>query len=236
MSNEKILSELEKGREVGVEELGFKGSRVLKLLCTFTLLAFGAVSVYLLFCQIAPLTSNQSSQKATLRGAENLPANSGLPRLMNQVGNDPRGKIAAHLTADPIKGKTNKLAWQKETGIAFSHGIEFANNSLLISRPGFYFIYTQVVFYSSQCEGNTVFLSHDMHKLSLAYPEETILLRATKSVCHNGQHDDPWYKTSYQGAIFEFEAGDRIYSRVTDKVLKYLDTKEGKTFFGIFAL
>ncbi|XP_067865268.1 tumor necrosis factor-like [Heterodontus francisci] len=236
MSSEKMLSDLENGREIVVEEIGFQGRRFLKLFCSVAVLAFVAVSSYVLFCQIGAPTANQTNRKAALRGAEDLSANNGLPHLMQQVGNDPRERIAAHLTADPIRGKPNELTWQEEAGIAFSYGIEFSNNSLLIKKPGFYFIYTQVVFYYSRCEENTVFLSHDMHKLSLAYPEETILLKATKSVCHHGRHDDPWYKTSYQGAIFEFEAGDRIFSRVTENVVKYLDMKEGKTFFGIFAL
>ncbi|XP_055487291.1 lymphotoxin-alpha-like [Leucoraja erinacea] len=138
-------------------------------------------------------------------------------------------------TADPNRG-ISKLVWQDDVGIAFSYGIEFSNNSLLIQKPGLYFVYTQVVFYARQCEGRTVFLSHDIHKFSPAYPVETILLKATKSVCHNHQHSDLWFKTSYQGAIFEMEAGDRIFSRVPKGVVRYLDTKEGKTFFGAFAL
>nr|NP_001409330.1 tumor necrosis factor-like [Carcharodon carcharias] len=233
MSHEKMLPDLENGREIAVEKMGHQGSRFLKLSCTIAVLAFVSVSFYLLFCQIGPPDANR---KAAVRGAEDLSANSGLHHLRKQVGNDPRGRIAAHLTADPIKGESDELTWQEESGIAFSSGIEFSNNSLLIKKTGFYFIYTQVVFYYSQCEESTIFLSHDMHKLSLAYPEETILLKATKSVCHHGHHDDPWYKTSYQGAIFDFEAGDRIFSRVPANVAKYLDKTEGKTFFGIFAL
>ncbi|XP_038672901.1 lymphotoxin-alpha-like [Scyliorhinus canicula] len=234
MSNE-MLAKLESGR--GVEEGetggGWQGRRWHRLSCSLVALAVLAISSYLVYSQLIPQTT---SQKAALSGAEDLSANSGLPHLMRQVRNSPRERIAAHLTADPINGNPNELTWQEDAGIAFSHGIEFSNNSLLIKRTGFYFIYTQVVFYYSQCEEDTIFLSHDMHKLSLAYPEETVLLKATKSVCHHGRHDDPWYKTSYQGAIFDFEAGDRVYSRVPSNVARYLDKAEGKTFFGIFAL
>ncbi|XP_078422450.1 lymphotoxin-alpha-like [Cetorhinus maximus] len=275
MSNQKMLPDLENGREIAVGETGHQGSRLLKLCCTIAVLVFVSVSFYLLFCPIGPPDANRGwrggnfllisllaapryaeiapivapnsedarlppvapqPHKTAVRGAEDLSANGGLHHLRKQVGNDPRGRIAAHLTADPIKGESDELTWQEESGIAFSSGIEFSNNSLLIKKTGFYFIYTQVVFYYSQCEESTIFLSHDMHKLSLAYPEETILLKATKSVCHHGHHDDPWYKTSYQGAIFDFEAGDRIFSRVPANVAKYLDKTEGKTFFGIFAL
>ncbi|XP_078075187.1 tumor necrosis factor-like [Mustelus asterias] len=233
MSSEKMLSELESGRDMAVEGAETQGRHCLRFSCTLAALALVAASSYLVFCQVRPQGAHW---KAALREAEDLTAYNGLPHLMKQVGDDPRERIAAHLTADPIKGASNELTWQVEAGIAFSHGIEFSNNSLLIKETGFYFIYTQVVFFYSQCEDSTIFLSHDMHKLSLAYPEETILLKATKSVCHHGRHGDPWYKTSYQGAIFDFEAGDRIYSRVPSSVAKYLDKTEGKTFFGIFAL
>ncbi|XP_059825211.1 tumor necrosis factor-like [Hypanus sabinus] len=181
-------------------------------------------------------TPAQGNRSAVLRDKESFPQSNGLPHLMKQVGDGSRGKIAAHLTANPNKAWSKELIWQDDVGIAFSYGIEFSNNSLLIQQPGLYFIYTQVVFYARQCDGKTIFLSHDMHKLSPSYPEETILLKATKSVCHYHHHSDPWFKTSYQGAIFELEAGDRIFSRVPKQVVTYLDTKEGKTFFGVFAL
>ncbi|XP_060706973.1 tumor necrosis factor-like [Hemiscyllium ocellatum] len=235
MSSERMLAELEQGRErEGGSPRG--GARCLPLLSTLTLVAFLAGCGYLLLSQTHSPAHSQANWKAALRGADDMSANSGLPRLMQQVGSDPRPRIAAHLTANPIPQISDVLTWQEQAGIAFSYGVEFSNNSLLIKQAGFYFIYTQVVFHYSQCEDNTIFLSHDMHKLSLAYPEETILLRATKSVCHHGSHSDPWFKTSYQGAIFEFEAGDRIFSRVSENVVRYLDKTEGKTFFGIFAL
>eukprot|EP00061_Rhincodon_typus_P013737 g40297.t1 len=212
MSSEQMLSELESGRELASENTQ-QSARCLKLLSAFAVIALVAGCGYLLFTQGQSSTSSHSNWKATLRGAEDVSANS----------------------ANPIPLVSDKLTWQEQAGIAFSYGVEFSNNSLLIKKPGFYFIYTQVVFHYDQCEESTIFLSHDVHKLSLAYPEETILLRATKSVCHHGSHSDPWFKTSYQGAIFEFEAGDRIFSRVSENVVKYLDKTEGKTFFGIFA-
>ncbi|XP_048419754.1 lymphotoxin-alpha-like [Stegostoma tigrinum] len=235
MSSEKMLSELESGKELASGNTQ-QSTRCLKLLSAFAVIALVAGCGYLLFTQGQSSTSSLSNWKTTLRGADDVPANSGLPHLMKRVGSDPRPRIAAHLTANPIPLVSDKLTWQEQAGIAFSYGVEFSNNSLLIKKPGFYFIYTQVVFHNDQCEESTIFLSHDVHKLSLAYPEETILLRATKSVCHHGSHSDPWFKTSYQGAIFEFEAGDRIFSRVSESVVKYLDKTEGKTFFGIFAL
>ncbi|XP_051899471.1 lymphotoxin-alpha-like [Pristis pectinata] len=235
-SSRRMLPEVESGRDGAVGKRGFEAGRCLKIACTVTALTLAAAASCVLFFTVGVSKPGQDNWRAVLRETESLPQGTGLPRLMKQVGSDPRGKIAAHLTADPNKGRSKELIWQEDVGIAFSYGIEFSNNSLLIQQPGLYFIYTQVVFYARQCDGNTIFLSHDMHKLSPSYPVETILLKATKSVCHHHHYNDPWFKTSYQGAIFELEAGDRIFSRVSKQVVRYLDTKEGKTFFGVFAL
>ncbi|XP_072115419.1 lymphotoxin-alpha-like [Mobula birostris] len=234
MSSERMLAELENGTDDSVGKRGFAAGRFLKIVCVVSALCLAAVASYVLFCVVGASTPGQGNGRAVLRETDGFPQ--GLPHLIKQVGDDPRRKIAAHLTANPDKGRFKELIWQDDVGIAFSYGIEFSNNSLLIQQPGLYFIYTQVVFYARECNGNTIFLSHDMHKLSPSYPEETILLKATKSVCHQQHYSDPWFKTSYQGAIFELEAGDRIFSRVPKQVVTYLDTKEGKTFFGVFAL
>ncbi|GCB81203.1 hypothetical protein scyTo_0021799 [Scyliorhinus torazame] len=160
------------------------------------------------------------------------PDNSGLPHLMKQVGSDARGRVAAHLTASAfVKGK--HVAWQDKADSTFTRGVEFRDNHLVIKTPGQYFVYTQVVFHSVGCQDQAVYLSHELAKLSPSYPEESLLLKATKSACHYGKHGDPWYKTSYQGATFEFEEGDEISSRVSEELV---DTAQGKSFFGIFAV
>ncbi|XP_078271869.1 lymphotoxin-alpha-like [Rhinoraja longicauda] len=237
MSSERILAELESGREGAVKGrvCGGAAECLFRLACAVIALGSVAAASYVLLSTYVFSNPGQADWEAVLAESGNGPQETGLPRLMKQVGNGPREKIAAHLTANPNRD-ISKLVWQDDVGIAFSYGIEFSNNSLLIQKPGLYFIYTQVVFYARRCEGRTVFLSHDMHKFSPAYPVETILLKATKSVCHYNQHGEPWFKTSYQGAIFELEADDRIFSRVSSGVVRYLDTKEGKTFFGAFAL
>ncbi|XP_048450348.1 tumor necrosis factor-like, partial [Rhincodon typus] len=160
---------------------------------------------------------------------------SGLPRLMKQVGSGPRPRIAAHLTASARNEKEN-IIWQNLSDSTFTEGVEFRDNSLIIKRPGQYFVYTQVVFHSMGCEQQANYLSHELAKQSPSYPDEAILLKATKSACHSRQRREPWYKTSYQGAIFEFLEGDQIFSRVNEDATGYVDTTEGKSFFGIFAV
>ncbi|XP_072405864.1 tumor necrosis factor-like [Chiloscyllium punctatum] len=135
-----------------------------------------------------------------------------------------------------LQTKGGTVIWQNESDSTFTEGLEFRDNHLIIKRPGQYFVYTQVVFHSMECQPQAVYLSHELSKLSPSYPEEAILLKATKSACHSHQRKEPWYKTSYQGAIFEFLEGDQIFSRVNEETTGYVDTAEGKTFFGIFAV
>ena len=128
------------------------------------------------------------------------------------------------------------MIWQNEADSTFAEGVEFRDNHFVIKTAGQYFVYTQMVFMSMGCEGRTIYLSHNVAKLSLSYPVEDVLLTATKSACHYGKHREPWYKTSYQGAVFEFEEGDQIFSRVNEEVVSFVDTAQGKSFFGIFAV
>ncbi|XP_067865270.1 tumor necrosis factor-like [Heterodontus francisci] len=238
MSCENKLLDLETGGMVTLRQSEPKRSCFWRSLCAVAVLGLLAVSSYLLLCQLGVLPSNQEVRLQSEQihsPLTTVPSNSGLPHLMKQVGNDPRGTIAAHLAASPTsKGKN--VIWQNEADSTFAEGVEFTDNSLVIKTPGRYFVYTQVVFYSRGCQDKTVYLSHELAKLSPSYPEEVLLLRATKSACHSRQHGEPWYKTSYQGAIFEFEEGDQIYSRVSEEMVGYVDTAQGKSFFGIFAL
>uniref|UniRef100_UPI00398EB502 tumor necrosis factor-like n=1 Tax=Pristiophorus japonicus TaxID=55135 RepID=UPI00398EB502 len=243
MSVEKMPLDLENGGEAVGWRADSKRSCFWQSLCAVAVLGLLAVSSYLLLCQLGVLPSNKvrwkRQSKWSLVAFSRLLSSGfsfpGLPRLMKQLGNDPRGKIAAHLTASQtLKGE--KVIWQDVADSTFVEGVEFRDNRFIIKTPGQYFVYTQVVFYSGDCQGNTIFLSHELTKLSPSYPEEFLLLKATKSACPYGPRAETWYKTSYQGAVFEFEAGDQIFSRVSEKAVGYVDASEGKSFFGIFAL
>uniref|UniRef100_UPI00398F1FEB tumor necrosis factor-like n=1 Tax=Pristiophorus japonicus TaxID=55135 RepID=UPI00398F1FEB len=239
MSVEKMPLDLENGGEAVGRRADSKRSCFWQSLCAVAVLCLLAISSYLLLCELGVLPSNQETARLQDSGYHSplakVAVNSGLPRLMKQLGNDPRGKIAAHLTASQtLKGE--KVIWQDVADSTFVEGVEFRDNRFIIKTPGQYFVYTQVVFYSGDCQGNTIFLSHELAKVSPSYPEEFLLLKATKSACQYGPRTETWYKTSYQGAVFEFEAGDQIFSRVSEKAVGYVDASEGKSFFGIFAL
>ncbi|GCB82734.1 lymphotoxin-alpha-like [Scyliorhinus torazame] len=235
MNSENKLLDLESGAAVVLREWEPKRSCFWQSLCAVAVLGLLAVSSYLLLCQLGVLPSMQDREVKFDTSDMAASKSRGLPHLLKQVGSDRTGRIAAHLTASPTsKGKN--VIWQNETDSTFTHGVEFSDNRLIIETPGQYFVYTQVVFHSRGCQDQAVYLSHNVAKLSPSYPEEEVLLKATKSACHYGKHGDPWYKTSYQGAIFEFEEGDEVFSRVNVDVAGYVDTTTGKSFFGIFAV
>ncbi|XP_060707165.1 tumor necrosis factor-like [Hemiscyllium ocellatum] len=243
MKTEAKFLELENGGLLPIRESGSNTSCFWRAVCALAVLGLLLLSTSLLLLQFGVLPTNQETLNSTpvpgqkmesYSAVTGLPVRNGLPQLLQQVGSDPRPRIAAHLTALQTKG--GAVIWQNESDSTFAEGLEFRDNRLIIKRPGQYFVYTQVVFHSMECQPQAVYLSHELTKLSPNYPEEAILLKATKSACHSHQRKEPWYKTSYQGAIFEFLEGDQIFSRVDEETTGYVDTTEGKTFFGIFAV
>ncbi|XP_048376316.1 tumor necrosis factor-like [Stegostoma tigrinum] len=238
MNPENKLQQLENGGLLPVRDGASNRSCFWPALCALAVLGLLLVSSCLFLAHFGVLPSKQDS-RSNLEVPHPSPTTaaqtSGLPCLMKQVGSDSRPRIAAHLTASPSSEKENVI-WQNESDSTFTEGVEFRDNHFIIKKPGQYFVYTQVVFHSMGCDQQAIYLSHELAKLSPSYPEEAILLKGTKSACHSRQRREPWYKTSYQGAIFEFLEGDQIFSRVNQGMTRYVDTAEGKTFFGMFAV
>ncbi|XP_069771707.1 uncharacterized protein [Narcine bancroftii] len=199
-----------------------------------TLWVLSVLGLTALICFLL-LSQWQETGDSQIRDLDTSATHHSLSRFMKQVGDDARGKTAAHLIASPtVKGK--EVVWQDNVDSAFVEGVEFADNGLVIKTPGQYFVYTQVVFYHKGCQDKTIYLSHNISLHTESYEEDALLLKAIKSVCHYGRHPQHWYKSSYQGAIFQFHEGDQIFSRVSERVVQYVDSTMGKTFFGIFAL
>ncbi|XP_069771441.1 lymphotoxin-alpha-like [Narcine bancroftii] len=205
--------------------------------CWPALCALATIALLALTCLLVllPLRTHQEKSRSSEGTMARSQGVNDLEVFMKQVGKAERAKIAAHLIA-LSSTKEKSVSWQNITDSTFTEGVEFKNNGLVIKTPGHYFVYTQVVFHGWGCQTKATYLSHNISLLSNSYPEENLLLKATKSVCHSGPHQQHWYKTSYQGAIFQFEEGDQIFSRVSERVVQYVDSTQGKTFFGIFAL
>ncbi|XP_059495611.1 tumor necrosis factor-like [Stegostoma tigrinum] len=223
-----------------------KSCQICKVLSVIVVLSLVAFISYLLLSQLGVFPPKQNTN--LMRTAEAClparPLHDELPRLMNLVGKVPE-KVAVHLAASQRQRGKKEVIWQSPGDL--SKGIEFKANGLVIKIPGKYFVYTQVVFYGSGCRGQAVYLSHELAKLSASYRTKTTLVRAMKTVCHTFGHKvstshgpdssrEPWYKTIYQGAIFELVEGEQVFSRVSGNAVRYVNTEEGMTYFGLFAL
>ncbi|XP_043542435.1 tumor necrosis factor ligand superfamily member 15-like [Chiloscyllium plagiosum] len=131
------------------------------------------------------------------------------------------------------------LDWAFETGVAYSN-MAYADGHLWIPQSGLYYVYSQVAFYLPSCQelrgwdarpAATV-LTHNVYKRAGSYPEPTVLLTATKSVCEGGTGD--WHITISQGALFVLQERDSLFVTV-NKVAMVVHVEQ-KTFFGAFML
>nr|NP_001409705.1 TNF superfamily member 32 [Rhincodon typus] len=153
-----------------------------------------------------------------------------------------REKPVAHLTG--LKGwnvseeeQFQALDWAIETGMAYSN-MAYADGHLQIPQSGLYYVYSQVAFYLPSCEelgaqeSSASVLTHNVYKRADSYPEPTVLLTATKSVCEGGTGD--WHVAISQGALFVLRERDRLF--VTVNKVAMVEHVEQKTFFGAFML
>lgn len=61
-------------------------------------------------------------------------------------------------------------------------------------------------------------------------------MSAIRSVCQGTAQEDGrgWYSAIYLGAVFKLNKGDKLWTETNQ--LSQLETDDGKTFFGVFAL
>ncbi|XP_072405770.1 tumor necrosis factor ligand superfamily member 15-like [Chiloscyllium punctatum] len=155
-----------------------------------------------------------------------------------------REKPVAHLTG--LRGwnvseeeQFQALDWAFETGVAYSN-MAYADGHLWIPQSGLYYVYSQVAFYLPSCQelrgwdarAAATVLTHNVYKRADSYPEPTVLLTATKSVCEGGTGD--WHITISQGALFVLQERDSLFVTV-NKVAMVVHVEQ-KTFFGAFML
>ncbi|KAF4100228.1 tumor necrosis factor-like [Onychostoma macrolepis] len=153
-------------------------------------------------------------------------------------------KVAIHLTGayDPDVCK-DSLDWKLNPDQGFvSGGLELVNREIIIPNNGIYFVYSQVSFHIS-CKNdipedhNVVHMSHSVWFYSESYGSSKPLLSAIRSACvHASGTEDLLYDTIYLGAAFHLQAGDKLHTKTTTKLLPHVEEGNGKTFFGVFAL
>lgn len=142
----------------------------------------------------------------------------------------------------------DQLEWKNGQGQAFAQGgFQLVNNQIVIPKPGLYFVYSQASFRVSCSDGDQegagkrlTPLSHRIWRYSDSVGSKASLMSAVRSACQNtaleGSYNSGqgWYNTIYLGAVFQLNRGDRLWTETNQ--LSELETDEGKTFFGVFAL
>ncbi|XP_065150504.1 tumor necrosis factor a (TNF superfamily, member 2) [Paramisgurnus dabryanus] len=152
-------------------------------------------------------------------------------------------KHAIHLTGVDIEGKS--IEWKRYQDQAFSQGgLELKNNKIIIPEDGIYFVYSQASFHLT-CKSNSVdpedheveHLSHAVMRYSDSYSDDKALFSAMRSACVQVPDSEmSWYNTIYLGAAFQLRAGDELSTKTSYSSASRIESGDGKTFFGAFAL
>uniref|UniRef100_A0A3Q2Q1S8 Lymphotoxin-alpha n=1 Tax=Fundulus heteroclitus TaxID=8078 RepID=A0A3Q2Q1S8_FUNHE len=157
-----------------------------------------------------------------------------------------RAKAAIHLVGDYDEDSQQPaLEWKDGVGQAFAlGGLRLHSNQIIIPEKGLYFVYSQVSFRvscSNDVEGawSSKPLSHRIWRSSDSIGKPVSLMSAVRSACQNVPEDgvrsgQGCYSTIYLGAVFHLDKGDKLQTETNQ--LPELETEEGKTYFGVFAL
>ncbi|XP_074008610.1 tumor necrosis factor ligand superfamily member 6 [Numenius arquata] len=136
---------------------------------------------------------------------------------------------AAHLTGNPAQ-RDLPLEWEPISGHAFTNGIQYRDQGLIINETGLYFVYSNVLFRGSVCSSQL--LSHVVYKKNPTLPGSYVLMEdKTINYCMS---EKTWARKSYLGALFQLRKMDSLHVNVSKIAL--VNFEESKTFFGLFKL
>ncbi|XP_054477271.1 tumor necrosis factor b (TNF superfamily, member 2) [Anoplopoma fimbria] len=169
--------------------------------------------------------------------------------MLRQISS--KAKAAIHLEGncdEDCESSKGELQWRNDQGQAFAQGgFRLLKNQIVIPKTGLYFVYSQASFRVSCSDGDEegagkrhTPLSHRIWRYSDSLGRSASLMNAVRSACQNtaqeGSYRDGqgWYNAIYLGAVFQLNRGDRLWTETNQ--LSELETEDGKTFFGVFAL
>ncbi|KFQ27317.1 Tumor necrosis factor ligand superfamily member 6 [Merops nubicus] len=136
---------------------------------------------------------------------------------------------AAHLTGHPVQ-RDLPLEWEPISGHAFTSGIQYRDQGLVINETGLYFVYSNVLFRGSVCSSQV--LTHIVYKKNPNSPGSHVLME-DKSINYC-MSQKTWARKSYLGALFKLRKMDSLHVNVSKIAL--VNFEESKTFFGLFKL
>ncbi|NXS71647.1 TNFL6 factor, partial [Pandion haliaetus] len=122
------------------------------------------------------------------------------------------------------------LEWEPISGHAFTNGIQYRNQGLIINETGLYFVYSNVLFRGSVCSSQV--LTHIVYKKNPALPGSHVLME-DKGINYCTSQKT-WARKSYLGALFKLRKMDSLHVNVSKIAL--VNFEESKTFFGLFKL
>uniref|UniRef100_A0A8B9RZ07 Tumor necrosis factor ligand superfamily member 6 n=1 Tax=Accipiter nisus TaxID=211598 RepID=A0A8B9RZ07_9AVES len=122
------------------------------------------------------------------------------------------------------------LEWEPISGHAFTNGIQYRDQGLVINETGLYFVYSNVLFRGSVCSSQV--LTHIVYKKNPALPGSHVLME-DKGINYCTSQKT-WARKSYLGALFKLRKMDSLHVNVSKIAL--VNFEESKTFFGLFKL
>ncbi|XP_041050787.1 tumor necrosis factor ligand superfamily member 10-like [Carcharodon carcharias] len=135
-------------------------------------------------------------------------------------------------------GGHDVLYWNDIKGLTVHRGaIKYHHGEITIPKDGIYYIYSQVYFWHIQkLDGEdqqyNLFLQY-LYKMSMNYYEPILLTKAVYTKCWSKESKFDVY-TSFQGALFELQQGDKLFIKVTNA--SAVNVNEGATYFGAFMI
>ncbi|XP_038630842.1 tumor necrosis factor ligand superfamily member 10-like [Scyliorhinus canicula] len=155
--------------------------------------------------------------------------------LIAQQRNKPPKNVPSYFTR--VNGH-DVLYWNDVKGFAVHQGaMKYHGGEITIPKDGIYYIYSHVYFWHVQKPDGedqqyNLFLQY-LYKMSMNYYKPLLLTKAIFTKCWSKESKFDVY-TSFQGAAFELEQGDKIFIKVTNA--SAVNVNEGATYFGAFMI
>ncbi|NXT23615.1 TNFL6 factor, partial [Syrrhaptes paradoxus] len=202
--------------------------RSVGFLVMFLLILLALTGVVLSMFQIFHLEKELAELRESA-STEHIP-----PALEKLIGQNEQSmkkeaRKAAHLTGNPAQ-QDLPLEWEPISGHAFTDGIQYRNQGLIVNETGLYFVYSNVLFRGSVCSSQM--LTHIVYKKNPASPGSHVLMEDKRINYCTSQKT--WARKSYLGALFKLRKMDSLYVNVSKIAL--VNFEESKTFFGLFKL
>ncbi|KAM6977371.1 tumor necrosis factor ligand superfamily member 10 [Aplochiton taeniatus] len=181
-----------------------------------------------------------------------------LPSLVMEEQSSPRPKVAAHVTGSFVpkaerggpgspgrRVQGQKISWwEGEKGLAFLHDVRLVDGELVVSQPGFYYVYAQTYFRHTHSLGEDGEVGEEgeergkpllqyVYKKMSSYPVPILLMKTSRTSCWSRGSQFSLH-SAHQGGLFPLAAGDRLFVTVSNA--STVDMDERSSFFGAFLI